>query len=137
MSTFSLKSTARITKALADPQRLRILMMLQGGEHCVCQIVEVLGLAPSTVSKHLSLLDAAGLVASRKEGRWIYYRLADGPAAEPFRLILAWLHDRLKTDSTVRQDARTLTGAARRDPIHLCRTQRQRKSPGPPHRRTP
>ncbi len=120
MNEAPLKSTARITKALADPQRLRILMMLRPGERCVCQIVEVLALAPSTVSKHLSLLDAAGLVIARKQGRWIYYRLPDGPAAEPSRLILAWLHARLKTDSTVRQDARKLTSLAIRDPKKLC-----------------
>ncbi len=137
MSAADLKSTARITKALADPQRLRILLMLRGGERCVCQIVEALALAPSTVSKHLSLLDAAGLVASRKQGRWIYYRLPDGPAAEPSRLILVWLHDRLKTDLVVRQDARKLTSAALSDPHNVCRTQRQRKSPGKAQRRTP
>ncbi len=121
MSEAPLKSTARITKALADPQRLRILMMLRPGERCACQIVEALALAPSTVSKHLSLLDAAGLVAARKQGRWIYYRLAEGPAAEPFRLILAWLHDRLKNDPSVRQDARKLKSTAIRDPNQLCR----------------
>jgi ArsR family transcriptional regulator, arsenate/arsenite/antimonite-responsive transcriptional repressor len=130
MSEAPLKSTARITKALADPQRLRILMMLRPGERCVCQIVEALALAPSTVSKHLSLLDAAGLVVSRKQGRWIYYRLPDGPDAEPSRLILVWLQDRLKTDPTLRQDARKLNSTAIRDPENVCRTQRQRTSPG-------
>jgi ArsR family transcriptional regulator, arsenate/arsenite/antimonite-responsive transcriptional repressor len=120
MSETQLKSTVRITKALADPQRVRILMMLRPAERCVCQIVEALALAPSTVSKHLSLLDAAGLVASRKQGRWIYYRLPKGPAAEPFRLIIAWLHDRLKTDSSVRQDARKLKNTAIRGPENPC-----------------
>jgi ArsR family transcriptional regulator, arsenate/arsenite/antimonite-responsive transcriptional repressor len=120
MSETQLKSTVRITKALADPQRLRILMMLRPGERCVCQIVAVLALAPSTVSKHLSLLDAAGLVIARKQGRWIYYRLPDGPAAEPSRLILVWLQDRLKTNSTVRQDARKLKSTAIRDSKQRC-----------------
>lgn len=136
MSAADLKSTVRITKALADPQRLRILMMLRGGERCVCQIVEALALAPSTVSKHLSLLDAAGLVGSRKQGRWIYYRLPAGPAAEPVRLLGAWLDDRLKADPAVRRDARKLASQAFRDPESVCRTQRQRKSPGKPQRRT-
>jgi arsenate reductase/ArsR family transcriptional regulator len=123
MSESQLKSTARITKALADPQRLRILLMLHGGERCVCQIVEALALAPSTVSKHLALLDAAGLVVSRKQGRWIYYRLPDGPSAEPTRLILVWLHDRLQKDPTIRQDARTLNRSAIRDPKDPCARQ--------------
>jgi len=52
-------------------------MMLSGGELCACQIIEMLGLAPSTVSKHMSILRQAGLVETRKEGRWIYYRLAE------------------------------------------------------------
>ncbi|WP_337997775.1 metalloregulator ArsR/SmtB family transcription factor [Oleispirillum naphthae] len=67
---------ATAAKALADRNRLRILKMLEGGELCVCQIVAVLGLAPATVSKHLSLLRAAGLLLQRRDGRWAYYRLA-------------------------------------------------------------
>ena len=51
-----------------------------GRELCVCQIVELLGLAPSTVSKHLAILKQARLVDSRKEGRWMFYRLADEDA---------------------------------------------------------
>ena len=68
--------TLNITKALSDENRIRALMMLTGGELCVCQIIEMLGLAPSTVSKHMSILRQAGLVETRKEGRWIYYRLS-------------------------------------------------------------
>ena len=64
-----------ITKALADENRVRTLLALRKGELCVCQITELFGLAPSTVSKHLSILFQAGLVESRKEGRWIYYQL--------------------------------------------------------------
>ena len=63
-------------KALADENRVRVLLFLRDGkELCLCQIVEMLGLAPSTVSKHMAVLYQAGLVESRKEGRWIYYRL--------------------------------------------------------------
>ena len=62
-----------ITKALADENRVRVLLALQGGELCVCQITELFGLAASTISKHLSILYQAGLVDSRKDGRWIYY----------------------------------------------------------------
>lgn len=78
MNDQAMTSTVRVTKALGDVQRLRILSLLERGELCVCQIIEVLGLAPSTVSKHLSLLSAAGLLEMRKEGRWAYYRLASG-----------------------------------------------------------
>ena len=72
-----------ITKALADESRVRMLMALRGGELCVCQITELFGFAPSTVSKHLSILFQAGLVESRKKDRWIYYQLPgkNAPAA--------------------------------------------------------
>lgn len=63
-------------KALADENRLRALAALKGGELCVCQLIALLDLAPSTVSKHLSILRSARLVDSRKQGRWMYYRLA-------------------------------------------------------------
>jgi ArsR family transcriptional regulator len=71
-------------KALADETRLRAVLALGGGELCVCQLIALLRLAPSTVSKHLSILKQAGLVTARKEGRWNYYRLAEaGTAADP------------------------------------------------------
>jgi len=77
----------QVGRAVADPSRLRILKMLEGGELCVCQITETLGLAPATVSKHLSILRSAGLVAQRKAGRWVHYRLAEhssNPYAQAF-----------------------------------------------------
>ena len=126
MSAVSLKSAARIAKALADPQRMRILKMLRPGERCVCQIVEVLALAPSTVSKHLALLDAAGLVASRKHGRWIYYRLPDETAQAPVRPLLAWLDDALKKDPAILADARQLKSIDARNRIAGCRQPRRK-----------
>lgn len=121
------QSTLRITKALSDWQRIRILMMLEPGELCVCQIVEVLALAPSTVSKHLSLLSAAGLVDVRKEGRWAYYKLPDGPAGALPRPWLAWLHDRLRTEPAIRRDRQTLRAILTCKPERLCRRQRDRR----------
>ena len=121
MNASVLKSSARIAKALADPQRMRILNMLRPGERCVCQIVEVLVLAPSTVSKHLSLLEAAGLVASRKDGRWIYYRLPAGTALAPVRPLLAWLDQALQKDPAVAADARQLKSIDARSRTTGCR----------------
>lgn len=77
-----MKSFIAITKALSDSHRVRALVALRNGELCVCQIIELLELAPSTVSKHMSVLKQAGIVDSRKEGRWIYYRLSDHPKNE-------------------------------------------------------
>ncbi len=72
-----------ITKALSDENRIRALLALASGELCVCQLIELLGLAPSTVSKHMAILHQAGLAEPRKDGRWIYYRLAEEPLAAP------------------------------------------------------
>ena len=127
MSNESMKAALRVTKALADLQRVRILMMLSAGERCVCQIMEVLALAPSTVSKHLSILSAAGLVDFRKEGRWMYYRLPDGTAGTFVRPVLKWLGQTLKTDEQIQQDAKKLRAVVACDPGSLCRRQRGRE----------
>jgi ArsR family transcriptional regulator, arsenate/arsenite/antimonite-responsive transcriptional repressor len=123
----TLKQALRLTGALADGQRVRIVMMLRGGELCVCQIVALLALAPSTVSKHLSILSAAGLVDSRKDGRWAYYRLPQGPAGAAVRALLRWLCGALADDAAIRQDARKLKGILACNPEILCRRQRKRK----------
>jgi ArsR family transcriptional regulator len=76
---------ARLACALSDTNRLRALLALRNGELCVCKITELLRLAPSTVSKHMSILRDTGLVESRKQGRWIYYRLPANPQASAIR----------------------------------------------------
>ena len=126
MNSDAMRTTLRITKALADLQRVRILMMLRPGELCVCQIVEVLSLAPSTVSKHLSILSAAGLVDSRKDGRWAYYSLPQRTAGTFVRPVLEWLGDTLKNDETIEQDLKKLRTVVACDPESLCRRQRER-----------
>lgn len=127
-----MRETLRVTKALADPQRVRILMMLRPGELCVCQIVEVLGLASSTVSKHLSVLAAADLVISRKEGRWAYYRLPDPDAKGLTQPALDWLSDSLQTDRQIQKDREMLASVMACVPESLCRRQRTGSPPGPP-----
>jgi ArsR family transcriptional regulator len=66
---------ARIIKALAHPSRLFMVEELSRGERCVCELTEMVGSDMSTVSKHLSLLKAAGIVADEKRGMQVYYRL--------------------------------------------------------------
>ncbi|NOY82457.1 MAG: winged helix-turn-helix transcriptional regulator [Kiritimatiellaeota bacterium] len=97
-----------VTKAFADENRLRILAALEHGERCVCEITELLELAPATVSKHLSQLYHAGLVDSRKEGRWVYYRLADEDPSPAARDAIAWILNSLRDDPVVRSDAERL-----------------------------
>lgn len=118
-----MRNVLAITKALADPSRLRLLAALRGGERCVCQLIELLGLAGSTVSKHLSVLHQAGLVESRKKKRWVYYRLPEETASPPVRGALAWLESSLSGDATVADDRRRLTKILQENPSELCKRQ--------------
>ena len=126
MNSETMRSTLRITKALSDIQRLRILMLLRKGELCVCRIIAVLGLAPSTVSKHLSILSAAALVDSRKEGRWAYYRLPQGAALKGVKPMLKWLDETLSAEALVAKDAKKLEAALACPPESLSESQRKR-----------
>lgn len=112
-----------ITKAMADGNRLRALMALRGGELCVCQIIEMLGLAPSTVSKHLSILHQAGLVEARKDGRWMYYRLADRTGSKAAGEAIAWLRRNLAESPQIVEDTKTLKKILCIDREELCRKQ--------------
>src|SRR5512140_813173 len=69
------RNTTNIFRALDDPNRLRILKMLEAGELCLCEVREVLNLSSSSVSKHLTILRDAGLILDRKDGRWVNFRL--------------------------------------------------------------
>lgn len=93
-----------IIQALADQNRVRIVLALQEQELCVCQVVELLQLAPSTVSKHLSILRQARLVRGRKEGRWMFYRLSGADASETVRQAITWVGGSLSNDPTIAQD---------------------------------
>lgn len=66
---------AKVLKAMAHPSRLAMLEALAGGERCVCELQQLVGSDMSTVSKHLSVMKAAGLIEDRKEGLWVHYRL--------------------------------------------------------------
>ena len=75
MLSVPLRSRGLQFRGLADDTRLRILEVLGSGEHCVCELIETLGLAQSLLSFHLKALKQAGLVTDRREGRWTYYAL--------------------------------------------------------------
>lgn len=97
-----------VAKALSDPSRVRILCALKGRELCVCQVVELLGLAPSTVSKHMSVLRRAYLVDYRKSGRWAYYRRSGRDAPRRAQSALRWLDGSVEHDPRILDDARRL-----------------------------
>jgi len=117
-----LRDYEAVLKAAADPNRARILKMLEGGELCVCQIVAVLGLSMSTVSKHLSLLRAAGLVEERKAGRWVHFRLAEERMSEYALPLLSLVRGWLKKDAVVRADAERAARIRRMPVEELCAT---------------
>jgi ArsR family transcriptional regulator, arsenate/arsenite/antimonite-responsive transcriptional repressor len=110
-----MRAILSITKALSDETRLRALLTVKNGELCVCQIIHVLGLAPSTVSKHMKVLQDAGLVVRRKQGRWHYYRLADVNANSAAGRALRWILKDLGGDATVRSDSRRTRLVRRQD----------------------
>lgn len=117
----SLRKYEATMKAVADPTRVRILKMLEAGELCVCQIIAVLALSPSTVSKHLFLLKSAGLVNDRKEKKWVHYSL-DRESNDPYVAgILRELSSWLDRDPVIVRDRTRLT-EARKDvgPGALC-----------------
>ncbi len=70
-----IKARASVLKAMAHPARLRVLEALAERDHCVCEMQELVGSDVSTVSKHLSVLKNAGLIADERRGTWVYYRL--------------------------------------------------------------
>lgn len=83
-------------RALADRTRLRLLNLMAAGEVCVCFFVEVLGESQPKISRHLAYLRRAGVVASRREGKWMHYRVAtpaDPHAARVFTEVMTWLDE--------------------------------------------
>ena len=119
----SFEDTLAITKALADEQRVRALLALGAGELCACQLNELLELAPSTVSKHMSILRQAGLVECRKQGRWCYFSQANGTATEEARAAIDWLARSLAEAPRIREDRQRLRQIVKMDPEDLCRGQ--------------
>ena len=113
-----------ITKALSDANRVRALMLLTDGPLCVCQIIEMLGLAPSTTSKHMSILRQVGLVEGDKQGRWMHYSLPTKNASIQAKKAIQWVISGLDNDSLIQQDKIKLQKLLKMDKEALCRKQR-------------
>ena len=114
-----MRQLMNITKALSDENRVRILIMLTRSELCLCQIIEMLQLAPSTVSKHISILMQSGLVEIRKEGRWHYYRIPEDPSTEVAAAI-DFLKKSSKSSPVIKDDYKTLKEVMKMDREELC-----------------
>ena len=104
-----------ITKALSDETRVRALLSVIDGELCLCQIIEVLSLAPSTVSKHMNVLQQAGLVQRQKRGKWHFYGLPEGRAGSAAKRALAWIVEELRDDPRMKTDARKVRAVRKED----------------------
>ena len=113
-----------VTNALSDPSRVRMLLALRRRELCVCQITELFGLAPSTISKHLSILHHAGLIQSRKTERWVYYRLRDKRASVAIREALDWVRKSVAKTNEAAADAKKLKQILKTDLAVICRRQK-------------
>ena len=92
-----MRNFIKVMKALSDPNRVKMVKLLQHRVMCVCEIQASLGIAQSTVSKHLKILEDAGIITFSKDGLWMNYRLADG-AQNPYAASLLgnlrhWLED--------------------------------------------
>lgn len=112
-----------LSKALADANRVRMVLVLRGRELCACQLTELFGLAPSTMSKHLSILYQAGLVNQRKEGRWVYFSRPGKAASPAVRGALDWVDLSLADEAQTAVDAKQLKKVLKIDPTELCRKQ--------------
>ena len=109
MKAAPVQTLEQLFKALADDTRLRILALLAAGEICVCHIHGALGLPQPTVSRHLASLRRAGLVATRKEGLWVHYRLAI-PAQPQLAGVMRAALEALSLAPTITVDRRRLSG---------------------------
>ena len=106
--------TDQIFKAFADENRLRILYLLTKGEQCVCDLMSVLKMGQSKVSRHLSYLRRAALVTGRKEGLWVYYSLSK-PSGEFHRRIISCLECCLAEVPILNKDVKALKKMKRKD----------------------
>lgn len=102
--TSIVKNKTKLFKALSDPNRLRILKMLQVKPLCVCEITEVLELATSTVSKHLSILRETGFIQEEKDGKWVNYRINSRPSDPGISSLLSTLDFWVSDDALIVDD---------------------------------
>ena len=113
-----MKIFIKVMKALSDPNRVKILKMLQHKYMCVCELNSALQLAQPSVSKHLKLLEDAGLVMSEKDGLWVNYYLADGSGSPYTSTLLGNLRHWLEDDSQIVEIVEKLSVIRRED---LCK----------------
>ncbi len=113
-----MKSFIRVMKALSDPNRVKMVKMLQSRPLCVCEIKEALGIAQSTASKHLKILEDAELVRSFKDGLWVNYSLSDGGRSPYAASMIGNLKHWLDGETEIEELGRILPGIDRHDIVN-------------------
>ena len=103
-----MKEFIKVMKALSDPARVKIMKMLQHKTMCVCEIQTALDKAQSTTSKHLKILEDAGLITYQKNGLWVNYQLADGTQSAFAASLISHLRHWLEDDSDIKVLVRQL-----------------------------
>ena len=112
-----IEEKTKIFKSLSDPNRLRILKMLQTKSLCVCEITDILQLATSTVSKHLSILKAVGFIIEEKDGKWVNYSINPRPFDARISSILSTLDFWISDENAIIADKQKVQKV---DRIELC-----------------
>jgi len=108
-----IRDLTEIFRALSDPGRFRIVKMLEQKALCVCEITAILGLAASTVSRHLSILRDAGIILDEKKGKWVNYRLNPDLDDAELRLLLPMIRGWGNEDEQVLSDTASLGSCSR------------------------
>jgi len=122
-----MKKTLSLLKALSDQNRLRVVAaLLSTHELCACQIKELLRITGATVSRHMALLIHAGLIDSRKDGRWVFYRLRKDRSN--VKTLIPWLKQEIGNAAVVKADRLMLDEIGSCELIKMCRKQRKRDS---------
>lgn len=101
----AMKEIIDIANTLGDESRMRILLCLKDSTLCLCHLTEILGLAGSTVSKHLGMLESAGLIVSQQDGKWKYYRWGEGDSGTCVAEALAWVRRHAEPVGVAKDDA--------------------------------
>lgn len=112
-----MENKTKFFKILSDPNRLRILKMLQIKPLCVCEITDVLELAPSTVSQHLKILKEYGFIIEEKDGKWVNYEIHPNPTDKRISALLSSLDFWIADEAAIQSDKEKVQQA---DRISLC-----------------
>jgi ArsR family transcriptional regulator len=120
-----MKNTVNILKALSDKNRLKIIYaLMETDELCACQITEILKVKGATASRHLAVLSGVDLLESRKDGRWVYYRISYDFFLERNNELYQWIkHEKINSEE-FKNEHKNIFHILKQDPEVICRKQR-------------